>query len=1186
MRLSSLEIKGFKSFGDKVIIHFDKGTTSIVGPNGSGKSNVVDAIRWVLGEQKTRMLRSEKMENIIFNGTKTRKPSNLAEVILTFENTKNILPVEYTSVSITRKLFRTGESEYYLNNVQCRLKDIIDLFLDTGIGPDSYSIIELKMIDEILNDKNSTVKLLLEEAAGISKYKIRKRQTLQKLEETDADLIRVNDLLFEIEKSMKQLEAQAKKTSRFYKLKNEHKELSTVLASHSARSFRDALVNLEKKEQLLKDDKIGLNVKITSLEAALEKLKIVCINKEKALSASQKILNDKIVEINKLESEERARIEKVNYLKQKEQQIKVQNESDEKSLVDLNDLIEGLIAERLAEQAKLELSELQLTELKEEVDKYKNGFQNSLNEISELNKVVYIIRQQVSDYETKIAVKQTKSSSLNEEITRIREQSAGSEQKLVDIEKEIKQLTTEKNKVEIDLVDLKNKRVVTENRITTEETLQKELQDKITDETRKADAKTNEYELTKNLVEQMDGYPESIKYLKKTNDKLRKAPLVSEIVNCKEEFKVAIENYLEPFLNHFVVENNAEAWEALHMLSSTSKGRANFFVLDSLKKFDGSPGESINGCTKALDVIEFDMGYQKLFELLLGHVYVLNDDAAFENFNNAHLKTFVLLSKNGNFLKQKYTLGGGSIGLFDGKRTGKIKNLEKLSDQIKGHHAELKNLNSTLLKNEKAIGELKSEIHHLNNIISEKETIYNGLQSSLASASSSKNFFVSGIEQFSKSVFQLEEQMSKLFATNEQDSEKVLDVGELKSKLASLTEEQRSKQEKSNELQNLLNDRSNFYNQSNITLLQQQNKIQNLIRETGFKNTQIENITKNKEQNAAELNSIQGQLKELTEITETSTARLQSLVQDRQAFEIALNEQENEYYKVKGDIDKEEKDISELRKQKEQADEIIRSIHDEVNEVKIKLNALKERVSIEFNVNVDELEEPKTDETVNYDELRQRNEKVKIQIEQFGPINPLALESFNEIKERHDFIVKEKEDLAAAKASLLQTIAEIDLTAREKFNDAYTRIRENFINVFRSLFSEEDTCDLLLMNPDNPLESDIQIIAQPKGKRPLSIHQLSGGEKTLTATALLFGIYLLKPSPFCIFDEVDAPLDDTNIDKFNKIIRKFSGESQFIIITHNKKTMAATDLMYGITMAEMGVTQVVPVDLKAYEEVA
>ncbi|HKR04531.1 MAG TPA: chromosome segregation protein SMC [Bacteroidia bacterium] len=1184
MRLTSLEIKGFKSFGDRVIIHFDEGTTSIVGPNGSGKSNVVDAMRWVLGEQKTRMLRSEKMENIIFNGTKTRKPANLAEVTLSFENTKNILPVEYSSISITRKLFRSGDSEYYLNGVHCRLKDITDIFLDTGIGPDSYSIIELKMIDEILNDKNNTVKILLEEAAGISKYKIRKKQTLMKLEETDADLNRVNDLLFEIEKSMKQLEAQAKKTTRFYKLKDEYKSSGLILSVHHIKSFNETLGELEKKEQLLKDDKIELNVKTTTLEAALEKLKADCLHKEKTLSASQKVLNEKIVEINRLESEERLRKEKISYLLQKENQITAQNETDEKNLLEINDLIEGLSADRLAEQAKLELTGLQLGELKEETEKYKKEFENSLREINELNKDLFRIKQNVNDYETKSAIRQTKSASLNEEITRIREQMQGNEQKIISIDAESVKLIPAKEKEEGMLNGLKNKKNFIEDRITTEDAIQNGLRDKITEETRKADAKTNEYELTKNLVEQMEGYPESIKYLKKSNDKFRKAPLVAELISCKDEYKIAIENYLEPFLNHFVVHTNEEAWEALRMLSSSAKGRANFFILDSLKKFENKKRETMDGCISVMDVIEFSSPYKKLFELLLGHVFILNEDEAFKNFDSSHLSSYVLLSKGGNFLKQKYVIGGGSVGLFDGKRTGKIQNLEKLSDQIKSLQAEITNLKKALEKNEHLLSDLKAELQKLNATISEKETELNSLNNSLSLLLSNKEFLLSGIQQLNTSILTLEEQLKKLFASNEQDDEHIVNIHELKSKLDLLTEEQRIKQERSNELQNLLNEKSSLYNQSNITNLQLQNKIQNLAREIGFKNTQIENIAKTKSQNASELESLKTQLVELNAALEISTAGLQSLIQDKQAFEVTLNEQEDEYYKSKGDIDKEEKNIQELRRQKEQADTIIQSIHDEVNEVKLKMNSVKERILIEFNANPDELKEPE-DANINYDELRQRNEKIKIQVEQFGPINPLALESFNEVKERNDFIVKEKEDLANAKASLLQTIAEIDLTAREKFNEAYNSIRENFITVFRSLFSEEDNCDLLLMDPNNPLESDIQIIAQPKGKRPLSIHQLSGGEKTLTATALLFGIYLLKPSPFCIFDEVDAPLDDNNIDKFNRIIRKFSGQSQFIIITHNKKTMAATDLMYGITMAEMGVTQVVPVDLKSYAEV-
>jgi chromosome segregation protein len=287
MRLKSLEIKGFKSFGDKVLIHFDEGVTAIVGPNGSGKSNVVDAMRWVLGEQKTRMLRSEKMENIIFNGTKTRKAANLAEVSLTFENNKGILPTEYSSVSITRRLYRSGESEYQLNGVTCRLKDINDLFLDTGIGPDSYAIIELNMVDDILKDRNNTIKTLLEEAAGISKYKIRKKQTFQKLEETDADLNRVNDLLFEIEKSLKQLESQAKKTDRYYRLREEYKTLSTQLALYSIRHHRSSLTSLQQREQEQFASKTELQSKLEELELSLQTIKQSSTEKELQLQTVQ-----------------------------------------------------------------------------------------------------------------------------------------------------------------------------------------------------------------------------------------------------------------------------------------------------------------------------------------------------------------------------------------------------------------------------------------------------------------------------------------------------------------------------------------------------------------------------------------------------------------------------------------------------------------------------------------------------------------------------------------------------------------------------------------------------------------------------------------------------------------------------------------------------------------------------------
>ena len=404
----------------------------------------------------------------------------------------------------------------------------------------------------------------------------------------------------------------------------------------------------------------------------------------------------------------------------------------------------------------------------------------------------------------------------------------------------------------------------------------------------------------------------------------------------------------------------------------------------------------------------------------------------------------------------------------------------------------------------------------------------------------------------------------------------------LNARLSMVTDELKTKQDLSAELQTRLNERSQQYNQTNILFLQQQNKIQNITRELGYKTTQLENITKTKTQNEEELVALASQHDKLTNDLQLKREELVSLHEEKKQQEALLQQHETAYYQAKGNIEEEDKAINDLRKKKEQADVLIQAIHDEINNLKLQLTSLKERLMIEFNIDINEIISQAPDESMEENDVRTRSEQLRKKIDDFGPINPMALESFKEIKERYDFIIKEQDDLKKAKESLLLTIAEIDATAKEKFMDAYFAVRNNFIKVFRSLFSEEDKCDLILTDLNNPLESDINIIAQPKGKKPLSIHQLSGGEKTLTATALLFGIYLLKPAPFCIFDEVDAPLDDNNIDKFNNIIKTFSSESQFIIITHNKKTMAATDIIYGITMAEPGVTTVVPVDLRAY----
>jgi chromosome segregation protein len=378
-----------------------------------------------------------------------------------------------------------------------------------------------------------------------------------------------------------------------------------------------------------------------------------------------------------------------------------------------------------------------------------------------------------------------------------------------------------------------------------------------------------------------------------------------------------------------------------------------------------------------------------------------------------------------------------------------------------------------------------------------------------------------------------------------------------------------------------LSQKSASYNQENIAFHQQQNKVKSLEQEIEYKKAAFESSKERIEKNAEELRRTEEDIKNLLEKADLNEDELLGLYQEKERLELVVSDAEKEYYSNRGGIDELEKTIRDIRRQRESADSLISDLQNKFNENKLSLSAIKERLSVEFNIDIDDLLKDEAEPTYTEDELKIKVQKIKESLEKMGAINPMAMEAYNEIQERHKFITDQKEDLAKAKEALMTTINEIDGIAKDTFLAAYEKIRENFIIVFRSLFSEEDSCDLKLEDPDNPLDSSIDIIAKPKGKRPLTINQLSGGEKTLTAVALLFSIYLLKPAPFCIFDEVDAPLDDANIDKFNNIVKKFSNESQFIVVTHNKRTMASTDIIYGITMIEQGVSRLVPVDLRS-----
>jgi chromosome segregation protein len=1175
MQLAKLEIKGFKSFADKVVINFDEGITGIVGPNGCGKSNVVDSIRWVLGEQKTSALRSEKMENVIFNGTSQRSAQQMAEVSLTINNTKNILPTEYSQITITRRLYRSGESEYLLNGVVCRLKDITNLFLDTGVASNSYAIIELGMVDDLLNDKDNSRRSLFEEAAGISKFKKRKKETLKKLEDTDADLERVEDLLFEIEKNMKSLEKQAKQTETYYKIKEDYKDKSINLAKVVVNKQKDKFSSISQQIESENDRKLALTSDIAEREAAIEKAKADLIHKEKTLSSRQKAINEFVSKIRSYESEKQIKNERLKYLNDRASSLRDQIEQDKKSNERARFSIQSLETEKTGAQEILQQINQKLDHLKAEYEEQKRKT-TSLQADSDGIRQVQRERQEESFQINKgVEIREIQVSSLKQELERTATDTSQQSASLIEFEKKLVVLQEEIDYKTEELENLKKAEDDAQNRTTSLEKTIDMIREEMNVTSRKLDARQNEYNLTKSLVENLEGFPEAIKFLKKKIAK--NAPLLSDILTTSEEYRVSIENYLEPYLNYYIVDHESEAYEAINILSDASKGKAHFFILDAFEKFESASTRIYSNAFPATQIIEFDPKYRKLMSFILDRVYIYEGDV--KNIPASDENTFI--TKSGKLTRRRFSISGGSVGLFEGKKIGRAKNLEKLEKEIKELTVKLDEIRSSLVEKQSDLEKLRNnklrhQIEELQNTIRQVNEEHVSVRTKREQFSNMLSNADLRREDILEKIDTLLKELDDLKPRAQQAQH---DLQEQEAKLSLLTETLASNSD-------LLSQKSAAFNEQNIFFHQQENRVKSIDQEMRFKQESMDQSSQRVQINSEELKKNEEEIKQIIEGTQVNDDELLGMYAEKEEMEKGLSEAEKEYYESRGNIDVIEKELREIQHTRQSIDTMLMELQNTLNESKLQLNSVKERLSVEFNVDLDVVVGQSTQEEsealakLDEDKLRHDITRFRERLDNMGPINPMAMEAYTEIKQRNDFIIAQKEDLLKAKESLFNTIAEIEGVASETFMEAFNKIKEHFIRVFRSLFTEGDECDLKLVDPNNPLDSDIDIIAKPKGKRPLTINQLSGGEKTLTATALLFSMYLLKPAPFCIFDEVDAPLDDANIDKFNNIIRNFSKDSQFVIVTHNKRTMTSTDVIYGITMVEKGISRVVPVDLR------
>lgn len=1174
MRLKSLEIKGFKSFADKTTLRFDEGITGVIGPNGCGKSNIVDSIRWVIGEQKISQLRSENLESLVFNGSKTRSASGLAEVSLTFENTRNLLPTEFNTVTITRKYYKNGESEYRLNDVTCRLKDIHNLFMDTGVSTDSYAIIELGMVDDIIKDKENSRRRMLEQAAGISIYKTRKREAKLKLDATEQDLARIEDLIFEINNQLKTLESQAKKAEKYYEIKKEYRDVSIELAKAALEGFNITYKDLTEQQKAEIDRRLALEAEIATEEAGIEKEKAGFIEKEKALQQQQHAFNELSNSLREKENEKNLATQRIQYLKERETSLKDFLVKSEGQLTGIGESIVFTTQQIKDEETHLETQKKELDVLKQKTEDKRNTFDEKRSAVEDLRSRQLTLQRNFFDAEKKVAVADTTIHNLQRTIAQIEEEQQQRKDALEKLNTERQKKMQELDENRTTLEQLKQQNALTKEQILETQAILENLRIELVEENRTLDAKQNEYDLLKSLIDTMEGYPESVKFLHNNKNWNYTAPILSDIIYVKEEFRTALENVLEPYLNYYVVDNIHEGLTAVRLLDENKKGKANFFLLDKLNEFGKeSSRDSVHGTIPAMEVVEVDEKYKPLANYLLSNVLIAENEDALQN-TNGH----VVLEKHGRYVKGKYSLTGGSVGLFEGKKIGRAKNLEKIVEQITAQQEKVTALKVVINKRSNEVILFNEQLKE-NVILQTQQTINDlinhtfSLQNKIENITYQQSLAVTRLEELNN---QLQQNHAAIDQTRVLLASLTEDVSTLDDNIKTATDDLANAESEFNAVNSL-------FNETNLHLAKQQSKVNALQQELLFKNNQLTDLSEQKEKSNQ-------QLAEVNETIETSQAEIKQfeetllvLLKTKNEEERKLNEADQAYYNLRNELNEKESELHHKQKAKEQTDFLLNEIKDKLTELKLHLAGMRERLSVEFKVDLDAILDEERNTELTLEELQEKSDRMKKRLENMGEINPTAIEAFTEMKKRYDFIVEQKNDLVSAKDSLVQTIQEVELTANRLFLETFNKVRGNFQNVFKALFTDDDTADLILENAENLAETAIDIVAKPKGKRPTNITQLSGGEKTLTATALLFAIYLIKPAPFCILDEVDAPLDDANVGKFTQMIRKFSKDSQFIIVTHNKMTMASVDVIYGVTMQEAGVSKLVPVDFRGLE---
>ncbi|MCD4812529.1 chromosome segregation protein SMC [bacterium] len=1192
MYFKRLELQGFKSFVDPTRLDFESGISAIVGPNGCGKSNIVDSIRWVLGEQSAKSLRGARMEDVIFNGTDQRKAVGMAEVSLTMDNQDRQLASDHDEITITRRAFRSGESEYLINKTACRLRDIHDLFMDTGIGTNSYSILEQGKIDLIVSSKPADRRFVFEEAAGISKYKSRKDESLRKLEATEQNFLRVNDIAVEVKRQINSLERQVQKARRYQTFKQELTTLEVAQGRKELKVRRRQLRKIEQQweerrtradesargKQTFENELFHLNNDLAEAEAQLSQAQGSVHQVAEEIIKTEDFVHSSELRKNDLEIGIARSEEEVKALDGKENQLREQNKdtldarekkeqefrSGQSDLVTEEDRLNTLEQELKERAAKVQDQQSRLLQLVDQMSTLRNALKNLELRMGEQ-------KQQLGKYDYQLDQLAEQNREMLEGKNTLENEFAGVNQSLEALRTERDRLSIEKERLE---QVMKTLAAMLENFNKTITQL------------------TSRLTWIEELKNGLDGYEMGAKtiLLEHNADPDKFPGIIGPLVNfirTEQKYEFAFEALFGHQLQYILVKTELQGREAIAFLAEDNRGRATFIPLEAYTAASesGTGVESVVSWMQlpgiygpAKELVRVDERFRRVFDYLLKDVVIVESAETIKQAR-ANGATCTLVSITGELQTSEGWLTGGSQDIMERGLLGREREIEELKNELELLESNLAKTQAesdeTVLKLEETTGSLEganTELHELEIRYAQIEKSLESLQLQLGevekqmeSLQQERTTVQTALDQTTEAHTTTARQLMDLELTDQKTQEELsqhqveieerrkeydersMRAGELRVRAASLEQQMNSMNAELSRVTTELNEMANTKAEKNNTIHRDRERFSDIDFQMKEKQALLERLSENKTSQEQELDSLR---------------------QKRQELVSSKTHKEKHSREILDVLDVIKQELHELELEKSQLRMNLKSLETYLEE-EYKLNVTMEESD-------DQVEEAPAEEFQSPEALQSRVKELKNKIEGMGTVNLVAMEEYDELQERYEFLSKQLADLKDAKENLQKLITKINHESRERFSDTFTQVRAKFKDVFRGLFNGGDA-DLVLVDETNLLETGIEIIARPPGKRLQNISLLSGGEKALTAIALLFAVFLIKPSPFCIFDEMDAPLDDTNTGRFGKVLKEFAKKSQFIVITHNKITMEMASVMYGVTMQESGVSRLISV---------